>query len=98
MVYVDELVAYPQAPKPGAERYFGNGRQSCHLTADTVEELHVFAARLGLKRAWFQPMSSPHYDLTPNKRALAVKLGAVEVSAREQARRRLGQPAGETIQ
>jgi Protein of unknown function (DUF4031) len=26
-----------------------------HLTADTQEELHEFAARLGLRREWFQP-------------------------------------------
>ncbi len=28
-----------------------------HLTADTEEELHEFAARIGLKRAWFQPQT-----------------------------------------
>ncbi|QWQ39587.1 DUF4031 domain-containing protein [Streptomyces sp. YPW6] len=26
----------------------------CHLTADTEDELHAFAARLGLRRSWFQ--------------------------------------------
>jgi hypothetical protein len=29
----------------------------CHLTADTTEELHEFAAGLGLRREWFQPAS-----------------------------------------
>ncbi len=57
---------------------------SCHLITDGPnEELHEFAARLGLKRAWFQSKSSgPHYDLTASKRALAVRLGAVELDDR----------------
>ena len=57
--------------------------RSCHLIADTNEELHEFAAKLGLKRAWFQKSTSgPHYDLTASKRALAVRLGAVELDDR----------------
>jgi hypothetical protein len=56
---------------------------SSHLIADSNEELHGFALRLGLKRAWFQPSpSGPHYDLTARKRALAVRLGAVELDDR----------------
>lgn len=54
---------------------------SCHLMADTFEELHAFARKLGLKRAWFQPHPRwPHYDLTVRKRARAVELGAKEVT------------------
>ena len=57
---------------------------SCHLIADTNEELHIFARRLRLKREWFQKSSSgPHYDLTAAKRAKAVELGAVELDDRE---------------
>lgn len=90
MIMVDELVAYGQASKPGGERYFGNGKSSCHLTTDgLLDELHAFAMRLGLKRAWFQAGSIPHYDLTPNKRLQALRLGAVEVSGMEQARQRI---------
>jgi hypothetical protein len=57
---------------------------SCHLITDGPnEELHAFAARLGLRRGWFQPSpSGPHYDLTASKRALAVRLGAVELEDR----------------
>lgn len=56
---------------------------SCHLIADTLEELHSFAARLGLKRSWFQDKASgPHYDLTASKRSLAVRLGALETPDR----------------
>jgi hypothetical protein len=58
-----------------------------HLVSDTSEdELHAFAAKLGLKRSWFQsrpPASAAHYDVTPPKRVLAIKLGAVAVSGRE---------------
>lgn len=53
---------------------------ACHMFADTVEELNEFANKLGLKRSWFQPHQPlPHYDLTANKRKLAVRLGAVQV-------------------
>lgn len=50
---------------------------SSHLYADTLEELHAFAARLGLKRAWFQDGKRPHYDLTAAKRTMAIRLGAI---------------------
>ncbi len=82
-IYVDELVAWPQPPKAGAERFFGNGKLSCHLLTDgDMEDLHRFAERLGLRRAWFQAELTPqlgHYDLTPALRARAVELGATEM-------------------
>lgn len=58
---------------------------SCHLIADTEAELHEFAARLGMRRAWFQTRNGrdPHYDLTAGRRAKAVALGAVELEDRE---------------
>ena len=57
-----------------------------HLLADTPEELHTFAARLDLKREWFQLGSLPHYDLTPNKRVQAVLLGVVDLLSWEMVR------------
>lgn len=69
-----------------------------HLFADTQEELHAFAARLGLRRSWFQdpvktgkPKARPgsraaqnwHYDVTEGKRRQAVALGALEVGWRD---------------
>jgi hypothetical protein len=58
-----------------------------HLVSDTSEEeLHAFAAKIGLRREWAQlrpRASAAHYDVTPPKRALAIKLGAVAVSGRE---------------
>ena len=51
-----------------------------HLFADTVAELHEFAARLGLKRSWFQNHTRlPHYDVTSNKRTEAIQRGAITV-------------------
>lgn len=52
-----------------------------HLMADSDEELHVFAARLGLRRSWHQKPGTPisHYDVTAPKRQLALRLGAVPI-------------------
>ena len=81
-VTVDEIRVWPTRL-----RCFKAG--SCHLMADSEEELHAFAKKLGLRREWYQPKSAPHYDLTPAKREEALRLGAVAVSAREEARKRL---------
>ncbi|MBN7458585.1 DUF4031 domain-containing protein [Mycobacteroides abscessus subsp. abscessus] len=52
-----------------------------HLQADTDDELHEFAERLGLKRSWFQKPGTAiaHYDVTDSKRAEAIRLGAREI-------------------
>ena len=58
----------------------------CHMVSDENEfELHDFAAKLGLKREWFQvrERGASHYDITPRRRRAAVAAGAVEVSVRE---------------
>ena len=49
-----------------------------HLTADTDEELHAFAAQLGLQRAWAQYPGTwkAHYDVTDGKRRRAIQMGA----------------------
>lgn len=53
----------------------------CHMLADTDEELHAMAARIGVARRWHQKSGTPHshYDICMRKRASAVKLGAVEI-------------------
>src|SRR5574337_223693 len=75
VVYIDELQRWPTK-----SRCFKPG--SCHLTADTLEELHAFAAKLGLKREWFQD------HLTPRKRLAAKMFGATFVPIREQLAKR----------
>ena len=60
----------------------------CHMVSDeSVEELHEFAATIGLKRKAFQGASRPHYDLRPSKRRLALSMGAEEVGMRDLVRR-----------
>ena len=56
----------------------------CHMIADTEEELHQMADKIGVKRKWFQKHSSfPHYDICKTKRKLAVENGAIEVTPKE---------------
>ena len=74
-VYVDDL-------QPVIKLGLFPSRESCHLVADTLGELHNFAGRLNLKRIWFQPRSHPHYDLTGNKRRQALRFGALEITDR----------------
>ncbi len=65
------------------------GRWS-HLVGDDEEELHDFARRLGLRRAWFQehPRRAyrDHYDVTDPLRATAIELGAAPVTWRDMGR------------
>jgi hypothetical protein len=56
------------------------GRMWAHLFSTDLDELHAFAARLGLSRSWFQepPKASwPHYDVVEGRRMQALRLGAV---------------------
>ena len=71
-VYVDRLVDYSWRHGP-----------SCHLVADSVEELITFAVEMGLRAEWFQPRSSPHFDLTREGREAAIQMGAIELNNRE---------------
>ena len=75
-VYVDEL----RRTAPTRRWPY---KASCHLVADTTDELHEFALRLGMKRAWFQDGRYPHYDLTAGRRSKARRMGAEVTAARE---------------
>lgn len=49
-----------------------------------MDELHTFAARIGIKREWFQDKgSTAHYDLMTAMRSKAVQAGAVEISKQQ---------------
>lgn len=68
-VYVDDAVT------------LWRGRRWAHLMADTLDELHAMAARLGLPPRAFQDRpSGAHYDLDAALREQAVRLGAVAIS------------------
>lgn len=57
------------------------GRRWAHLLADDLEELHAFAARLGMPRRAFQDKrSGAHYDIDTAMRETALRLGAEPVS------------------
>ena len=61
------------------------GDRWAHLVSDeSYEELHAFAARLGIPRRAFQ---GDHYDIPAHLRGTAVELGAEPVAARELLRR-----------
>lgn len=90
MIYVDSPKTYPWTSlryKTWSHMWSDTGH-----TGEGGEfrddELHAMADRLGLKRAWWQFNVGPgateemkrrksHYDVTPPKRALALRYGAV---------------------
>jgi hypothetical protein len=79
-VYVDPIREHPP---------FHDGNTLwCHMIADTEEELHAMAERIGMRREWYQ---GDHYDLRPAGRALALQYGAQEMSMRAMARRVCGE-------
>lgn len=66
-----------------AEEIQWKGKVWCHLVADSLDELHSFAARLGLHRSWFQHKSFyPHYDVTLSIKAKALSMGAIDADRR----------------
>ena len=68
-VYVDDAVT------------LWRGERWAHLMADTLDELHLFAAALGLPRRAFQNKTSgAHYDITAALRDEAIALGAIAIS------------------
>ena len=68
----------------------------CHMIADSDDELHAMADKIGVARRWWQrppAASSSHYDIALSKRSLAIEHGAVAITQRQLAamcrRRRL---------
>lgn len=69
-VYVDDM-----------EAVFGS-MIMCHMIADTDEELHEMADKIGVKRKWHQSPNS-HYDICRSKKRLAIKHGAIQITLRQ---------------
>jgi hypothetical protein len=65
------------------------GGEWSHLIGDTTEELHAFAAGLGLERARFHGRPTrpwkDHYDIPEATRRLAIRQGARPITCREAA-------------
>lgn len=55
------------------------------MVADSLEELHEFATKAGIKRCWFD---KNHYDLNPKNHELAIAAGALLVDSRVVATKR----------
>ena len=68
-VYVDDAVT------------LWRGRRWAHLMADTLDELHAMARRLGIPgRAFQNKASGVHYDIPAHLRPLAIALGTQPLS------------------
>ena len=70
-VYVDD-----------AKNPYGRMKMS-HMIADSLDELHRMATKIGIQLRHFQDKDIPHYDVCQSKKKLAMQLGAVEVSSQE---------------
>ena len=90
-VYVDDM----RAPFKPAHRT-GRTYVMCHMIADTDDELHAMADKIGVARKWFQ---GDHYDIALTSRAKAVAAGARELTKRQLSAmamlRRWGAPMGD---
>ena len=77
-VYVDDMLMEATVQNGGHQV---TGRWS-HLMADTDDELHAFAVRLGLRREWAQYPGTvkSHYDVTANVRDHAIRMGAIPIN------------------
>lgn len=71
-VFVDDMYRYPTGQ-------FHRMKMS-HMIADTEEELHVMADKIGIARKWYQ---GDHYDISMTKRQLAIRYGAVPITWRK---------------
>lgn len=58
-----------------------------HLVSTAgLQDLHDFAASVGIKRCWFHPGRHPHYDLPRRMRGQPLA-GAITVTSKEIVRR-----------
>lgn len=77
-VYIDHL-------KPCMRNKHWRHYESCHMIADTEEELIEFARRMGLDIRWLQKSgkSDSHFVLSAGMRARAMKKGAIQLNIKE---------------
>jgi len=60
------------------------GHKWCHMLADTLQELHEFAALIDVdKRLFHRNASYPHYDVTVQMRETAIEYGALPSDRRK---------------
>jgi len=84
MVYVDELFDCRAFNPPSCFKGW-----SCHMWADSLEELLAMAERIRMKREWLQNNRNgdfPHFYLTRRRRRAARLCGAVQKSLKDHLR------------
>lgn len=54
-------------------------RKMSNMLADSLEELHEMADKVGLKPGWLQTGSAPYYEVSVKLRLRAIKFGAMPV-------------------
>ena len=76
-VYVDDMYKYEMGK-------FGRMKMS-HMIADTTDELIQMAEKIGVNVKWIQKKGTfqEHFDISLEKRKLAVENGAIELTMRE---------------
>ncbi|MFI8616522.1 DUF4031 domain-containing protein [Acidovorax sp. NPDC077693] len=77
-VYVDDMYLSPAGQ-------MGRMKMS-HMLADTDEELHSMADKIGVARRWWQSpekTSGSHYDIAMGKRTQALAAGAIAITWRQ---------------
>lgn len=80
MIFVDDMLM------PATIGRLRCSQKWSHLFGDNLEELHLFAEKIGLQRSWFQQDKRlPHYDVVESKRTEAIKSGAVAVTTKQTA-------------
>jgi len=76
-IYIDKAEWVTKAKNPR--------KQYAHMISDTsLEELHFFAAQMGIKRHFFhQSRACKHYDISGEQIQKVLSAGAYEVSSKE---------------
>jgi len=89
-VYADDMKAELMPGHAPGRRYVFS-----HMIADSEDELHAMADKIGVDRKWYQ---GDHYDIAQSKKKLAILAGARPITLRQLAcmamKRRRGLPLG----
>ncbi|GAF55020.1 hypothetical protein JCM18901_637 [Psychrobacter sp. JCM 18901] len=65
------------------------GHKWCHMLADSLQELHDFAAFIDVDaRLFHRNASYPHYDITVQMREIAIAQGAIPANRKKDYRMR----------
>lgn len=68
----------------GTKEYRYRRMVMSHMAADTLEELHLMAAKIGVPERHFQNKPGrPHYDICKKNKIKAIEFGAIEVNDRK---------------